>query len=98
MARDNPASRLLPRSRTTRMKWVTSMTLYNHSCTEGKSTKIHNTYELKANMYNLYDPDDITVLSWKNLSRGPGDVNMPLSGKMATGCVTQTGCHERRPG
>lgn len=31
------------------------------------------------------DLEDITVRSWKNMGEGPGDLNMPSLGKMATG-------------
>lgn len=34
---------------------------------------------------NPYDPDDVTVPSWKNLGRGQGDVDILSVGKMATG-------------
>lgn len=37
---------------------------------------------------NPSDLDDVTVLSWKNLDRGPGHVNMMSSGKMAAAWVT----------
>lgn len=45
---------------------------------------------------NPYNPDDVTVPSWKNLYHGQGDVSSLR--KMAKCQVTQTCRHEQKTG
>lgn len=36
---------------------------------------------MNLDIFIPYGLDDITVSSWKNLNQGPGEVNIPSSGK-----------------